>query len=479
MSVERLFHLRRDGISVSKEVLCGITTFLTMSYILFVNPSMAAEGGMPAAGVFAATALTAAICSLIMGLVANVPFGVAPGMGLNTLIIYSICLGMGFHWKEGLALAFIAGILHMIIMASPLRKSLVNAIPGHLKMASAAGLGLFIAYLGVKNAGFLMFTTPPGQYEILGSGTVISNSLLMPGIAQTMTAQQGLAIAGLLIMISLLALGAKTNESYAALPVGVIAITFIGIPLNITELSGVELINLAPLKEIKEVFLAFFGNPGLLSLLENPTRALAALLACLMLLLTNIVDSISTVIGIGQVPWARVFEPEDMARFQKKGASTKLDKALFCNSLGSGVSSLFGSTPCTIYIESITGILSGGRSGLTACVTGLMFLLCLPLANLFSIVPSVASAPALIIAGSFMLPLVLRIDWKKFEESCPAFMTLLFLPISGSIIGGIIAGVMTHIAVQFFMGKWRSVHPLLYGISVLFVLILLGGGPNI
>ncbi len=477
--MERVFHLRRDGVSASKEILCGITTFLTMSYILFVNPSIAAEGGMPLAGAFAATALAAAACSLVMGLFANVPFAMAPGMSLNTLIMYSVCLGMGFHWKEGLALAFITGLLHTLIMASPLRKLLVNAIPGYLKMAAAAGMGLFIAYMGVKNAGFLSFTLPAGGYEVTATGAAVGGFLSIPGIAPGITAQQALAAGGLIIMVALLALGAKMRENYAALPVGVIAVTFVGIPLNITELSGISIVDISPLEELKDVFFSFFGDPGLLSLCENPARAATALLACLMLLLTNVVDSISSIIGIGSIPWAPVFEEADMEALYEKGLTGRLGKTLVCNSLGGGISALFGATPCTTYIESASGILSGGRSGLTACVTGLMFLCCLPLANFFRIVPSVASAPALIIAGGFMLPLILRIDWKNFEESCPAFMTLLFLPVSGSIVGGVLAGIITHVVVQAAVGKWRSVHPLLYGIVVLFIGILLGGGPNI
>ena len=201
---------------------------------------------MPVAGVFAATALTAAFCSLLTGLVANTPFALAPGMGLNTLIIYSVCLASGFHWKEGLAITFISGLLHAALMLSPLRKSIVNAIPKHLKLATAAGLGLFIAYLGIKNAGFLMFTTPVGQYEIMETGAIVSNSFITPGVARSITTHQALALGGLLIMLALLALGAKTREDYAAIPVGVIAITFVGIPLNITELHGINLVDFAP-----------------------------------------------------------------------------------------------------------------------------------------------------------------------------------------------------------------------------------------
>ena len=477
--MERLFQLKQHGVSAPKEMLCGVTTFLTMSYILFVNPSIAAEAGMPVAGAFAATALTAAVCSLLTGLVANTPFAMAPGMGLNTLIIYSVCLGLGFHWKEGLALTFISGLLHALLMLSPLRKSMVNAIPQHLKLATAAGLGLFIAYLGIKNAGFLMFTTPVGQYEIMETGAIISNSFVTPGIARSLSTHQALSLGGLLIMLVLLAMGAKTREDYAAIPVGVITITFIGIPLNITELHGINLIDFTPLTALGNVFMSFFDQPGLGSLFADPGRALLAVLACLMVLLTNIVDSISTIIGIGQVPDALIFDGKEMDAFRRKGCKSKLDKTLICTSLGGGLAALMGTTPCTTFIESITGILSGGRTGLTACVTGLMFLGCLPLANFFNSIPSAAGAPALIIAGSFMLPLVHRIDWRNFEESCPSFLTLLFLPVPGSIFGGVIAGVMGHIIIQIFMGKWRSVHPLLYAASILFIVILLAGGPNI
>jgi len=470
--VEKMFQLQAHDTSVSKEILCGVTTFLTMSYILFVNPAIVAETGMPPGGVFVATALIAALGTIAMGLVANVPLGMAPGMGLNTFFTYTVCAIMGFHWREGLALCFIGGLLHILIMATGLRKALVRAIPGHLRMAFGAGLGLFIAYIGLKNAGLLMFTTPPGQYEIVSGGTVLSNAATVPSFVGILDPPQIIALLGLSVMAVLLAFERKTGDSYAALPVGIIAASAVGIPLGVTKMAGVDFIDLSSVKALGEVFMSLWGRPGLMSLFDDQHKILVSVLMVLILLLTNVMDSIGTVMGIGQVQDAEIFDEADIEKFSQPGFKSKLDKTLLVNSFGGSFAAMMGTTTATTYMESITGIVAGGRTGLAAVVTGLMFILCLPLASFFSIIPAAAIAPALIVAGAFMVPLVARINWRDFEECFPAFMTILCIPLTYGFVYGIAAGVLAHVLIQIFLGKGGKIHPMLYAIAVIFVLVL-------
>ncbi len=458
--------------AIPQEIVCGLTTFLTMSYILFVNPVIVSESGLPAAAVFTATALAAAVGSFLLGLVARVPLAMAPGMGLNTFFTYTICGVMGFHWREALAITFIGGLFHFLIMITSLRKTLVNAIPQHLKMAFGVGLGLFIAYIGLKNAGFLVFTTPAGQYEMAQGGALISNSSAVPGFVGAIGGPQVVALTGLAIMMALLALERKTGESYVALPVGIVAAAFVGIPLGVTNLYGMEFIDLTSIGGIGEVFLSFWGHPGLFSLPAAPEKALLAVLVVLVLLLTNVMDSIGTLIGVGQVQGAEIFDQGDMEKFSRPGGESKLDKTLIVNSLGGSLAAALGTTTATTYIESVTGIVAGGRTGLTAVVVGVMFLLCLPLSGFFSVIPSAAIAPALIVAGAFMIPLVGRIDWVNFEEGFPAFMTIVCIPLTYGFIHGIAAGVLSHVVIQLAVGKGRELHPMLVAIAAVFIAVI-------
>lgn len=481
--MDGFFRLKEYGTTTSREILCGMTTFLTMSYILFVNPSIVSGTGMPAAGIFVATALSAAACSIFMGIFANAPFGMAPGMGLNTFFTYAVCIVIGFDWREGLGVVFITGLLHALIMSTRLRKILVNAIPLHLKLAFGVGLGLFISYTGLKNAGFLMFTTPPGQYELLADGTVVSNSSVVPSLVGAMGGPQFVAVTGLAVMLVLLALERKTGETYAALPIGILTATFVGIPLQVTDITSVSFIDLGAVLHIKEVFCAFFGDPGLVSLADSPQKLLRAWLVIMVMLVVNVTDAIGTIVGIGMVRGSRSVRGRGMAEFSGNGGKAqpngpdasgkadRMERALFCNSLGGGVSALLGTTTSTIYMESITGIAAGGRTGLTAVTVGCMFLVCLPLVNFIGIIPATAVAPALIVAGAFMMPLAGRINWSNFEEAFPAFATVMFIPLSYGFVYGIAAGTVTHVLLQVAVGKWRSVHVMLYVIAFVFILI--------
>ncbi len=467
------FGIKKHNTTYAQEALSGLTTFLTMSYVLFVNPAVVSQTGMPSLSIFIATALAAAFMSLAMGLYANMPLGLASGMGLNSFFTYSLCFYNNFHWKEALALTFIAGALQTLIMLSPLRKALVNAIPPHLKLAFGIGLGFFIAYIGIKNSGFLTFTTTPGNYTLLEDGTLISNSSAIPSLVTEATAQHIIAFIGLFTAIILISLEKKHKETYLALPVAIIMGTFIGIPLQVTEIVSIDFFDMSTIQAINDVFCVFWGDPGFLSIFASTEKTLSALLMILLLIVMNITDSVGTILGISNVQGAEVVTSQDMHTFTKSKNKTNLDKALICNAAGGCVSAVLGASPVTTYIESITGIVTGGRTGFVAVVIGCLFLLCLPLANFISAIPSVAVAPVLIISGAFMLPLATQIDWLNFEEAFPAFVTIICIPAAYGFIYGIGSGIATHVAIQVALGKGRAVHPALYSILSIFIFIIL------
>lgn len=458
--VEKYFHLKQNNTTTRREVVCGVTTFLTMMYILFANSSILSEAGMPWQGVFMATALISGVCTILAALYTNLPFALAPGMGLNTVFTYTLCIGMGYHWQEALAISFLAGLLHMIIMSTPLRKAFVNAFPDYLRVATGAGLGMFIAYIGLKNAGILIFN--------------IHESSVVPGIIKGISPTQLVAVIGLAVMVVLTAIEKKTGERYAALPLGILVATFLGIPLKVTVLNESTLMTTSMFEGFGEVFLSFFGEPGILSIFANPALTARTLLMVCVLSMTSILDSVGAMIGIGQIENARLFDEADMEKFKQKGRRSKLDRALITNSLGNTVSPMLGCSPATIFLESITGIVSGGRTGLTGLITGIMFLLCLPIAGFFKIIPSEAVAPALILAGVSMLTRMRYIDWKNFEQCFPAFITILVMPLAYSILDGIAIGILSHVVIQTTLGKRREVHPILFVISVLYIAIMLG-----
>lgn len=468
----KYFHLPENNTTLKTEALSGITTFLTCMYVLFVNSSILAETGMPQRGVFFATALASAACTVLIALYANLPFAMAPGMGLNSIFAHTICISMGYHWKEALAIAFLSGLVHAVTMASPLRKSFVNAFPNYLRYANGASLGLFIAYVGLKNAGLISFTVPAGQYERLGSGAIIGSSSTVPGMVGAFTPVQAIAVIGLAIMIVLKAKEKKTGNQYAALPVGILAATFIGIPWNITRMADSSFAGAASIFDgFKQVFFSFWGRPGLFTVFADPATALDTLLMIFILSMTNVLSAVGTMISIGHVDEAQLFDEQDLARFKRRGTGSKLDKALIANSLGSAVSPLLGTSTATIYFESVTGISSGGRTGLTGLVVGVLFLICIPFAGILNVIPGEAVAPAVILAGASMMTQIRKINWKNFEELIPAFVTIVFRTLAYSLLDGIAVGVICHVLIQTAMGKRRGIHPVLHVISALYIIL--------
>lgn len=457
------FGIDRETTTVTTELMAGITTFLSVSYILAVNPAILKVAGMPVEAVFVATGLAAGVSTIILALFARTPFAIAPGMGVNSLVAYTLCVAMGFYWREALAVTFVSGVLNVLLFVSPLRKTLVKSIPGYLKYANSVGIGLFISYVGIKNTGIIMYTNQPDTYIVTAGGVVIGNSFSIPSLVDSLSYSHLVAAFGLVVTLYLLGLEKKTGERYTAFLIGIIAATFIGIPLSVTDLTEAEIFDLSIIFEARQVLFSCFGDPGLLSLFSLPGRFILAVTMCLVLFLTTALDSVTTIVGSGRTYHNPIFDEKDMADFyQKKGMGSKLDKTLVANSAASVVSAVVGISPCTVYVESVIGMAAGGRTGLTALVIGILFLACLPFIGFVQIIPLEAVAPALIISGIYLLVLVMKISWQNLDEAIPAGLTILVIPATYNVLNSIAVGLVSHMVMQFATGKWRSMHPFIY-----------------
>jgi len=454
--MERFFDLKGKATNVRTEMIAGITTFFTMAYIMFVNPSVLAVAGMNWGGVFVATVLVTVIGTLIMGLAANVPYAVAPGMGLNAFFTYSVCFGMGFVWKEALAMVFICGLVNVLITVTKVRKAIIKAIPKSLQLAIGGGIGLFIAYIGVKNAGFIEFAAT--------ADTLTPGAIAVPQLVHFNSAGPILALIGLALIVILLTLNVR-----GALLIGIIATTLIGIPMGVTRIPA-KLFDLSALSGFGEVSFAFFGSPGLGSLFGHGAAMIPLVLITIFAFsLSDTFDTIGTFIGTGRR--SGIFDAEDeRALYESKGFSSRMDKALFADSTATSIGALLGTSNTTTYVESAAGIGVGGRSGLTSVFVAILFLLCLPFASLFGIVPAEAAAPALIVVGVMMTEAFADIRWKELDEAIPAFFTIIIMTFAFNISYGIEAGFIFYCIIKICRGKLKEVHPIIGGATALFLL---------
>ena len=443
------FCLTEKNTNVKTEVVAGLTTFFTMAYIIFVNPNMLSETGMSWHGVFVATCLAAAVGTLIMALVANVPYAVAPGMGLNALFTYTICMAGGFAWQEALAMVFICGLINIVITVTKLRKSIVKSIPESLQNAIGGGIGLFIAYLGMNNAGLISFT---GAYPSV-----------TPGIQPFNAPHLVLAVIGLLIIVVLMVMQVK-----GAILIGIIATTIIGIPMGVTQLPASIFSGSETVQGFRDVAFSFFGNPGLGSLFSTPAKIPFVLVTIFSMCLSDTFDSIGTFIGTGRK--SHIFDEEDEKALEGSGFKSRLDKALVADSFATSVGALFGTSNATTFVESSAGIAAGGRTGLTSLVTAIMFLICLPFSGLIGMVPSAATSPALIVVGILMVEPFADINWKDLKEAVPAFFTVAVMSFTYGITNGIAAGFIMYCLTKICTKKAREIHPIIAVASVLFVI---------
>lgn len=469
--MEKFFKLKENGTTISTEVIAGFTTFFAMSYIIFVNPSMLTLAGtpdnpMPAGAVFLATIIASAIGTLVMALFANVPYAQAPGMGLNAFFTFTVCGALGFTWQQALAMVFICGLINVTITVTKVRKLIIKAIPESIQHAIGGGIGIFISYIGIKNAGLLSFTSDPGTYTALDSGTVIANSSAVPSLVNFNNPAVILGLIGIIIMVILLILKIK-----GAIIIGIAATTIIGIPMGVVDLSALS--TTAGLGEsfnqLGETFCVAFGDKGLLSLFSEGSNIPLVLITIFAFSLSDTFDTIGTFIGTGRR--TGIFTAEDQLALESgSGFKSKMDKALFADSIATSIGAVLGTSNTTTYVESAAGIGAGGRTGLTSFVTAILFLLSMFLAPIVGIIPPQATAPALILVGVMMLASFKEIKWDDLDEAIPAFFSAIFMGFCYSISYGIAAGFIFYCLIKICKGKTKEVHPILWICTGLFII---------
>ena len=443
--MENFFKLKENGTNVRTEIIAGLTTFFAMAYIIMVNPDMLALSGMPWGAVFLSTIIASIIGTLVMGLYANVPYAQAPGMGLNAFFVFTVVFSLGFTWQEALAMVFICGVVNILITVTRVRKLIIKSIPESLQNAIGGGIGIFIAYIGFQNAGFLSFDA--GIPELVALNTP---SLL-------------LTLFGLALTVVLLVRNVK-----GAIFIGIVATTLLGIPFGVTQLGSTMSFSQA-VSELGTTFGAAFGNPGMLSLFSDASKIPLVLMTIFAFSLSDTFDTIGTFIGTGRR--TGIFSAEDQAALESgSGFRSKMDKALFADATATSIGAIFGTSNTTTFVESAAGIGVGGRTGLTSVVVAALFALSAFFAPVISAVPSAATAPALIIVGVMMLSSFKEVKWDDFVEAVPAFFAGIFMALCYIISYGIAAGFIFYCLVKIVKGEAKQIHPILAVSTVLFIL---------
>ncbi len=424
--LQKLFGFDPAKHTVRTEVLAGITTFLTMSYILAVNPNMFKElEGMPGGAVFTSTALAAIVGTLVMALWGKLPFALAPGMGLNAFFVYTICMGMGYSWQFALTAVLIEGLIFIVMTVTNIREAIVKAIPATLKNAIGAGIGLFIAFVGLKNA-----------------GVIIDNPATLVSLGEITQGSALLAMVGLLITAVLVA-----KEVRGAMLLGILITTVIGIPMGITEWGGL----ISWPQSIEPLLFQFeWGHIFTLDMLA----------VVFTFLFIDLFDTVGTLVGVCLK--ANMIGPN--------GQIPRLKQAFMADAIATTVGACIGTSTTTTYVESASGVTQGGRTGLTAFVAACCFAIALFFSPLFLAIPAAATAPVLVIVGLFMLEPVRNIPFNDFSESIPAFVCILAMPLSYSISDGILLGMICYVLLNICCGKVKKI-PLVTGIlAILFIL---------
>lgn len=423
MFLEKFFSLKANGTNVRTEVMAGVTTFFTMVYIIIVNPALLSSIGIPFEQVFMATVISAVLGTLIMGLLAKYPIAVAPGMGLNAYFA-SVVGAQGLSYQTVFGAVFIAGLLFILVSVTSLRKMIIEAIPDSLKFGITSGIGLFIAFMGLKNAGIVV----PNKETMVTLG-----DLHQPGTV--------LALIGLLLTLILMARNVK-----GAIFIGMIVTAIIGYFMGMLKFDGILSTPPAPV----------FFDIDIAGVFSNSLYTVV-----FAFLLVTIFDTTGTLIGV-----------TEQAGLTKDGKIPRAKKAFLGDALATTVGSLFGTSPSTAYVESSTGVAAGGRTGLTATVVAILFAVSIFFSPLISAISSVSAitAPVLIIVGCLMMEGLAKVNWKAFDEAFPAFAIILTMPLTSSISTGIAMGFITYPLMKLFSGNGKSVHPLIYVFGVVFLI---------
>ena len=424
--LEKLFGFKKGKHSVRIEILAGITTFLTMSYILAINPAIfSGVEGMPTGAVFTATALASIAGTLVMAMWAKLPFGLAPGMGLNAFFVYTICLGMGYSWQFALTAVLIEGLIFILMTLTNLREAILNAIPHSLRNAIGVGIGLFIAFIGLQNAGI-----------------VVRNDATLVSIGDIMSPKPLLGLIGILITGVFV-----VKNIRGALLIGLLLTTLIGLPMGLTDFKGMVSVP----HSIAPIFCKFEWDS---------IFTIDMLVVVFTMLFIDMFDTIGTFVGV--CTKANLLD--------KQGNIPRVKQAFMADAIATTVGACFGTNTTTTYVESAAGVAQGGRSGLTAFVVACCFIVALFFSPLFLSIPTAATAPVLVIVGLFMLEPIKKIPLDDFSEAIPAFICIITMPLAYSISAGILLGMISYVGLNMLCGKFKRLTPAMYVLAVLFIL---------
>ncbi len=426
--LDKFFKITENKSSLKTEIIAGITTFMTMVYILAVNPSILSDAGMDKDAVFTATALSALIATLVMALVAKLPFALAPGMGLNAFFAYTVVLGMGYTWQFALTAVFIEGLIFLLLTALNIRELIVNSIPLNLKHAISVGIGFFIAFIGLQSTGLIVDN--PATLVSLGS-------MKNPGVL--------IGLSGVLITGVLLAKKVK-----GALLLGILGSTLIGLFVGVTVIpEDFQAISLPP--SIEPIFFKFDFSQ---------IFSFDMLIVLFTFLFVDMFDTVGTLVGVSS----------KAEMLDKEGRVPRVKQALFADSIGTTVGAILGTSTVTTYVESAAGVAEGGKTGMTALTVAVMFGLALFFAPVFMMIPPEATASALIIVGLFMISPIMKIDLNDFTEAIPAFFTIVMMPLTYSIAQGIVFGMLSYVFLKLLTGRHKEIKPIMYIIAILFII---------
>ena len=442
--LEKVFKLKENKTTVSKELIAGLTTFMAMSYVIFVIPSILSATGMDYNAVYGATILASVLGTLVIGFFANVPYAQSAGIGLASLFTYTICGTLGFTWQEALAMIFICSIINLTITLTSIRKKIIESIPESLQEAITVGIGLFIAYIGLTNAGIISF----GASDIINGFAVD----VVPQVSNFSNKSVLLALIGLIITIILVV--KKIKGSYI---ISIILTTIIGLPLGVTSLPDFS--NYSVLPNISKTFMQM----DIAGLFSAKSGILIVIMTIFTLCIADLFDSIGVFIGTGKK--SGIFKSTEDGKVPKK-----LEKAIITDNLGSVFASILGTSNVTTYIESSSGIEAGGRTGLTSVFVAVLFLLSLVFAPLIKCVPMAAIAPILIMVGASMLSNVKKINFRDPSIAIPSFFIIIMMPLGYSISAGIQFGFITYVLTKIVLGKAKDVSIIIYIFSLLFVI---------
>ena len=442
--LENIFKLKENKTNVSKELIAGLTTFMAMSYVIFVIPSILSATGMDYNAVYGSTILASVLGTLIIGIFANVPYAQSAGIGLASLFTYTICGTLGYTWQEALAMIFICSIINLIVTLTSIRKKIIESIPESLQEAITVGIGLFIAYIGLTNAGLISF----GASEVVnGFATDV-----VPQVSSFSNSSVLLALIGLILTIILVV--KKIKGAYI---ISIILTTLIGVPLGVTGIPDFS--NYVILPDISPIFM----HMDFLGLFSAKSSILIVIMTIFTMCIADLFDSIGVFIGTGKK--SGIFKSEEKGKVPKK-----LERAIVADNFGTIFASIFGTSNVTTYVESSSGIEAGGRTGLTSVFVAILFLLSLVFSPLIKCVPMAAIAPVLIMVGASMLSNVKKINFRDPSIAIPAFFMIIMMPLGYSISSGIQFGFITYVLTKVVLGKEKDVSVIIYIFTLLFIL---------